>query len=501
MRKQKEKEILTGVTVEKLAADGKSIAHIDGKVLFIPFAIPGDIVNVLVTRKKSGYMEGIIIKLLTPSKDRIEPFCAHYGDCGGCKWQALPYDLQLKLKEQQVVDQLTRIGKLKFPPILPIIGSEKTAFYRNKLEFTFTDRRWLLPGEDPEKAFSPITMLDKADYPDGFPRSLPKGYSNVNSRPEGYGLGFHISGYFDKVLDIDYCYLQREPSNEIRKWIKSYAIENNLSFFNLREQVGLLRNIVVRSNSKGDFMVILSATSLGGNPSPIIKLLTELSENFPQIKSLHYVINSKKNDTISDLDVIHFKGDDAIYEEMEGNKFRIGPKSFYQTNSEQAYRLYSIVREFAALTGNELVYDLYTGTGTIAMFLANNAKQVIGIEYVPEAVEDANINAKNNNISNCSFFAGDMKEILTPSFIADHGGSPDVIILDPPRAGIHPDVAKVILEANPSKIVYVSCNPATQARDLAILAAGYEITAVRPIDMFPHTDHIENVVALVRKVQ
>ena len=502
-RKGKEKIVLQNIEIESIAAEGNSLARVDGKVLFVPLCIPGDVVDVRIHRKKSGYMEGVAINMVKPSPLRVAPFCDHYGTCGGCKWQILPYEQQLQFKQQQVVDQLTRIGHLELPEIEPILGSEKTREYRNKLEFTFSDRRWLFEGEKAEDIFSPPTQLDPADYPNGFPRHLRLGYSSVNSKPEGFGLGFHIGGAFDKVLDIKKCYLQPEPSNEIRNFVREYAVEHGLSFFNLREQVGLLRTLVVRTNTKGDVMVTLACTSLGeaaqGEKAPILLLLDAMLERFPQIKSLHYVINTKGNDSFGDLPVINYAGEDAIYEQMEDLSFKIGPKSFYQTNSEQAYRLYSVVREFADLKGDEKVYDLYTGTGTIAQFVSKKAASVIGIEYVPEAIEDAKINAQNNGITNCTFYAGDMKDILTNDFIAQHGGTPDVIILDPPRAGIHPDVAQVILDANPEKIVYVSCNPATQARDLSILSQKYRITRVRPVDMFPHTVHIENVVALERK--
>lgn len=497
-RKKKEREILESVCIEQVAAEGKSLTHIDGKVLFVPQAIPGDIVDVLVTRKKSGYMEGIILNLVKPSPERIEPFCQHYGDCGGCKWQPLPYELQLKYKQQQVVDQLTRIGKLKLPESMPILGSEKNTEYRNKLEFTFSDRRWLQKGENPEEVFSAAKTLDPADFEGGrFPRHLRNGYSMVNSIPAGFGLGFHIVGAFDKVLDISKCHLQAEPSNEIRNFVKAYCIENGLSFFNLREQVGMMRTLVVRSNKAGDIMLTVVFAHEPGKKG--IALLDALLAKFPEIKSMHYVVNGKMNDSIGDLETINYAGEDAIYEEMEGLSFKIGPKSFYQTNSEQAHRLYSVVRDFLDLSGDERIFDLYTGTGTIALFLARNAKSVVGIEYVPEAIEDAKINAANNGIENCQFYAGDMKDVLNADFIAAHGGTPDVIVLDPPRAGIHPDVANVILEAKPAKMVYVSCNPATQARDLAIFSEAYDIVAFRPVDMFPHTHHVENVVSLIRK--
>ena len=501
MSRKKKNEILESVVIEQIAAEGNSIARLDGKVLFVPQGIPGDVVDVLVTRKKSGFMEGRILRMVSPSPDRKEPFCDHYGVCGGCKWQPLPYELQLQFKQQQVVDQLTRIGKLELPPVLSILGSEKTIDYRNKLEYTFSDRRWLFDGEDPDEFFSPPIALDPADYPNGFPHSLRKGFSSLNSNTAGFGVGFHIAGFFDKVLDISKCYLQEDTSNQIRNWIRDYAISHNISFFNLREQNGILRTLIIRNNVRGDYMVTLAISLKDKDIYKLDKILTMLNllvDKFPCIKSLYYVNNTKANDTIGDLDLVLFSGEDAIYEEMEGLKFKIGPKSFYQTNSEQAYRLYSEVRKFADLDANDVVYDLYTGTGTIALFVAREVKKVYGIEYVPEAIKDAKLNAVNNSINNCEFFAGDMKDILTSEFVASTG-RPDVIILDPPRAGIHPDVAQVILEASPSKMVYVSCNPATQARDLAIFSSDYEVTAVRPVDMFPHTHHVENVVGLKRR--
>lgn len=464
MRKKKEPVILQNIEIESIAAEGNALAHVEGKVLFVPWCIPGDIVDVRVTKKKSAYMEGVMQRIVTPSPLRLEPFCEHYTVCGGCKWQPLPYDLQLKYKQQQVEDQLKRIGKLVLPPIEPILGSEKTVEYRNKLEITFSNKRWILSGEDAE------------------------GLSDV----EKLGLGFHISGFFDKVLDIKKCHLQASPSNEIRLWIKQYAIDNGLSFFDLREQTGLLRNLVIRTASTGEVMVIVVFAC---ESEHITELMEELKNAFPQINSLYYIVNTKRNDSISDQTPILFSGSDAIYEQMEDLKFKIGPKSFYQTNSLQAYRLYSVVREFADLKGNEIVYDLYTGTGTIGLFLSNNAAKVVGIEYVPEAIEDAKVNASNNGRANAFFFAGDMKDMLTGDFINENG-KPDVVILDPPRAGIHPSVAEVLLQAQAPRMVYVSCNPATQARDLALLQEKYEITRVRPVDMFPHTHHVENVVAL-----
>lgn len=472
MSRNKQDVILENVVIEAVAAEGKAIAHVDGIALFVQFAVPGDVVKVKVTKKKKNYMEGYILEITVPSKDRIEPFCQYFGVCGGCKWQPLPYHLQLSAKRQQVEDQLVRLGHLSVPEIRPTIGSDHTEFYRNKLEFTFSERRWIYPDEDVDQ-ISPEDRL---------------------------GLGFHVGRFFDKVLDIRKCHLQPSPSNEIRNFIREYAIENGLSFFNIREHTGLLRNMVIRTNSKGDTMLII--VFYYDDKEAIKGLLDKVTKKFAQITSLFYVINTKANDSISDLKCILYKGDDAIYEEMEDLRFRIGPKSFYQTNTDQAYKLYSVARELAALTGNETVYDLYTGTGTIAQFVSSKAKKVIGIEYVPEAIEDAKVNAKANGITNCEFFAGDMKDVLNNDFIELHG-RPDVIILDPPRAGIHPDVAKVILGAAPDRMVYVSCNPASQARDLEILCNSasengpkYRITAVQPVDMFPHTHHVENVVAL-----
>ena len=464
MRKKKEPVILQNIEIESIAAEGNALAHVEGKVLFVPWCIPGDVVDVRVTKKKSAYMEGVVQRIVTPSPLRLEPFCEHYTVCGGCKWQPLPYELQLKYKQQQVEDQLKRIGKLVLPPIEPILGSEKTVEYRNKLEFTFSNKRWILSSEDAE------------------------GLSDV----EKLGLGFHISGFFDKVLDIKKCHLQASPSNEIRLWIKQYAIDNGLTFFDLREQTGLLRNLVIRTASTGEVMVIVV---FAFESEHITELMEALKNALPQINSLYYIVNTKRNDSISDQTPILFSGSDAIYEQMEDLKFKIGPKSFYQTNSLQAYRLYSVVREFADLKGNEIVYDLYTGTGTIGLFLSSKAAKVVGIEYVPEAIEDAKVNAFNNGRANAFFFAGDMKDMLTGDFIKENG-KPDVVILDPPRAGIHPSVAEVLLQAEAPRMVYVSCNPATQARDLALLQEKYEITRVRPVDMFPHTHHVENVVAL-----
>jgi 23S rRNA (uracil1939-C5)-methyltransferase len=465
---RRDKEFIESIKIEGIASEGKAIAHINGKVLFVPHAIPGDIVDVQVNVKRKGYLEGYIVNMIKPSENRVDPFCNHYSICGGCKWQALPYRMQLEFKTQQVKDQLTRIGKLILPEIPEALASDKTTEYRNKLEYTFSNKRWIESKED--------FVL------------IPENEKN--------GLGFHIAGFFDKVLDVKKCWLQPEPSNQIRLFVKEYALSNNLSFFDLREQTGFLRNLVIRNTSNGEVMVIVVFAN--DSRKERVELLDAIKLQFPEITSLNYIVNGKKNDNTSDLDCINYAGNDAIYETMENLKFRIGPKSFFQTNSEQSYKLYSLVRDFANLNGDEIVYDLYTGTGTIALFLASNSKKVIGIEYVQEAIDDAIVNAKNNEIENTSFFAGDMKNVLNDTFIAKEG-KPEVIILDPPRAGIHPDVAEVIVKASPSRIVYVSCNPATQARDLALMADKYDIVKVQPVDMFPHTHHVENVVLLKKK--
>lgn len=457
--------ILENVLIEAVAAEGKALAHYEGVVVFVEFAVPGDVVDIRVTNKKKNFMEGYVLRTVTPSPHRLEPFCSHFGVCGGCKWQPLPYEMQLAAKQQQVYDQLVRIGHLDIPEITPIIGSDRTKYYRNKLEFTFSASKWFTNKTEAENA----------------------------AGKERCGLGFHVGRFFDKVLDIEMCHLQAEPSNEIRNFIREYTLEKGLEYYNLRENHGYMRNLVIRTTEKGDVMLIVAFGD--DDEQTRTELLDAVAEKFPQIKSLYYVINRKCNDSLGDQECILYKGEDAIYENMEGLSFKIGPKSFYQTNSPQAYKLYSVAREFAALTGSEVVYDLYTGTGTIAQFVSSKASKVIGIEYVPEAIADAKLNAANNGIDNCEFFAGDMKDILTDQFIQRHG-RPDVIILDPPRAGIHPDVAKVILNASPERMVYVSCNPASQARDLALFAEKYEITAVQPVDMFPQTQHVENVCAL-----
>ena len=464
-RKKANYPLLEGLEITALAAEGKAIGHWNDVVVFVPMTVPGDVVDVQIRCKRRRYMEGFVVRYVRKSAQRAEPFCEHFGVCGGCKWQILPYAQQLKYKQQQVADQLSRIGHLELPEIMPILGSEKTRYYRNKLEFTFSNRRWILPEED-------IDALSETDR---------------------LGLGFHISNFFDKVLDIKECHLQPEPSNAIRMFIREYAVEKGLSFFDLREQTGFLRNMIIRTSSTGETMLIVVFAY--DDKEKRTALLEAVGKRFKEITSLHYVINGKRNDSIADLECVRYAGEECIYERMENLKFRIGPKSFYQTNSEQAYRLYSTVREFAGLKGDEIVYDLYTGTGTIALFLSGKAKKVIGIEYVKEAIEDARINARDNGVENCFFYTGDMKDMLTEEFIGQNG-RPDLTVLDPPRAGIHPDVAKVLIEAAPRKIVYVSCNPATQARDLALLSEKYRITQVQPVDMFPHTHHVENVVAL-----
>ncbi|MCQ2209786.1 MAG: 23S rRNA (uracil(1939)-C(5))-methyltransferase RlmD [Paludibacteraceae bacterium] len=464
-RRNKELPLLENIEITGVANEGKAIAKVNDMVIFTQFVVPGDVVDLQITRKKNSYMEGRVTKIHKYSDHRCEAFCSHYGVCGGCKWQILPYEDQLKAKQDQVYNNLLRIGKVELPEISPILGSEKIVRYRNKLEFTFSNKKWLTY----EQVASGVS------------------FDNMNA------LGFHIPGMFDKVLDIEKCYLQDEVCDQIRDCIKEYAKNNNLPFYDIRNQEGFLRTIVVRTSSTGEIM--LTVVFFHEDKEKREGLLNHLIKEFPQITSLIYVINSKCNDTITDQETLVFKGRDHIFEEMEGLKFKIGPKSFYQTNSEQAYELYKVARKFANLTGNELVYDLYTGTGTIACFVSKQAKKVIGIEYVPEAIEDAKVNAINNNIDNTLFFAGDMKNILTNDFIAEHG-KPDVIITDPPRDGMHPDVVDTILAAEPKRIVYVSCNPATQARDLNLLDVKYRVTAVQPVDMFPHTHHVENVVAL-----
>ena len=470
-RKKKELPLLEKITITDVAAEGKALAKVNDLVIFVPYVVPGDVVDLQLKRKKNHYAEAVAVNFHEYSPKRAVPFCKHYGVCGGCKWQVLPYEEQLKYKQKQIFDNLTRIGKIELPEMSPILGSVKTQFYRNKLEFTFSNKRWLTEEE---------VMADVK-------------YDQMNA------VGFHIPGAFDKVLAIDECWLQDDISNRIRNAVRDYAYEHEFSFYNIRQQEGLLRNLMIRTSSTGELMILLQCRVEGENDiNRVNELLEFVADKFPEITSLLYVINNKCNDTINDLDVVVFKGNDHIFEEMEGLKFKIGPKSFYQTNSEQAYELYKVARNFAGLTGNELVYDLYTGTGTIANFVSGKAAKVIGIEYVPEAIEDAKVNSEINGIKNTLFYAGDMKDILTQEFINEHG-RPDVIITDPPRAGMHDDVINTILFAEPKRIVYVSCNPATQARDLSLLDAKYSVKAIQPVDMFPHTHHVENVVLLEKR--
>jgi len=467
--------ILENVSVIDASSDGQAVAKTDEYVIFIKGAVPGDVVDLQITRKKSKYREANTIAIKKKSEKRVDPVCSHFGVCGGCKWQNMDYEWQLFYKQKQVNDALTRLIKIELPEIQKIIPSKKIYYYRNKLEFTFSNKKWLTQEQIDDKNLA---------------------FGEASGEISRNALGFHIPGSFDKILDIDTCFLQEEPSNAIRNEIKKYALENKLSFFDLREQIGLMRNIIIRSTSTGEWMLIVCFHY--DEKEVIEKLLNHVADTFPQITSLQYVINSKRNDTIGDLEIKLFKGNDSIYENMEGLKFKIGPKSFYQTNSEQAYELYKVTRDLAAIKNTDIVYDLYTGTGTIANFVAHQAKRVIGVEYVPAAIEDAKINSQINNISNTIFYAGDMKDVLNDTFIKENG-MPDVIITDPPRAGMHEDVTKKILEIAPQRIVYVSCNPATQARDLQILDEKYKVIKVQPVDMFPQTHHVENVVLLEKR--
>lgn len=465
-RKRRELPVIEGVEITNVAAEGKSLARVDDMVVFIPYGAPGDIVDVKLDKKKKSFAEGHIVNMVKPSEIRETPFCEHFGVCGGCKWQHIPYEMQLKYKREQVVDALTRIAKVELPEVNPALGSEKTRHYRNKLEFTFSNKCW-------------ITFEDL------------KSGKEIEDRN---ALGFHIPGAFDKVLDIKKCWLQEDLSNEIRLFIRKFVSDRGYTFYDLRNQVGLMRTLMVRIASTGEVMLIVV---FGENDEEKIQdVMAAVAEQFPQITSLLYVINLKANDTIGDQKIITYRGRDYINESMEGLTFRIGPKSFYQTNSLQAYELYKEARRMANLKGDELVYDLYTGTGTIANFVARHCKKVVGIEYVPEAIEDAKLNSNVNGIENTLFYAGDMKDILTDEFVAQHG-HPDVMIIDPPRAGMHEDVVKVIMNAKPERIVYVSCNPATQARDLALMDSLYKVTEVQPVDMFPHTHHVENIVSMI----
>lgn len=456
-------KILEQVLVEGIAAEGKCIARVDEQVIFIEKVAPGDIVDIRITRKKPSFMEATPVKFHSYSKDRVEPFCSHFGTCGGCKWQHIPYDIQLKYKHQQVVDNLERIAKVELPEITPILGSENIQFYRNKLEYTFSNWRWLTREE-----------IENSD--------------DIDRR----GLGFHVPGSFDKILDIDTCYHQPDPSNAIRNAVKEFCRTHDFPHYDLKKKTGSLRNLIIRNSVRNEWMVIVQfALDEERNQ----ELLEFIKTSFPEITSLQYVINNKANETFHDLEVKVYSGQAHITEEMEGIQFRVGPKSFYQTNATQAYELYKIARDYAGLTGNEVVYDLYTGTGTIANFVAKQAKKVIGIEYVEAAIEDAKVNAQINNIDNTDFYAGDMKDLLNDEFMSQHE-RPDVIITDPPRAGMHQEVVNMLLKIKAQKIVYVSCNPATQARDLALLDAKYKVTKVRPVDMFPQTHHVESVCLL-----
>ncbi|MCC8176981.1 MAG: 23S rRNA (uracil(1939)-C(5))-methyltransferase RlmD [Bacteroidales bacterium] len=467
-RKKKELPLIEGVEITGVAAEGNAIARVNDKVVFIPFGAPGDVADVKIDRSKRSYAEGHIERLVKPSEIRQEPRCEHFGTCGGCRWQHLPYDFQLQCKRQQVVDALDRIAKIEHPEVKETLGSEQIWDYRNKMEYTFSNRRWL--------TWEQVKSGAEVAYRDG--------------------AGFHIPGAFDKVLDINRCHLQDDLGNRIRLFIKRYGIDNGLSFYDLRAQQGLLRTLMIRIASTGEVMAVMVFGE--DNQQEITKLLDAVREQFPEITSLLYVVNLKVNDSIADQEILLHSGREWIEEEMEGLRFRVGPKSFYQTNSRQAYRLYQVAREQADLKGDELVYDLYTGTGTIANFVARHCRHVIGIEYVPEAIADAKVNAEVNGLSNTEFYAGDMKDVLSSDFIAEHG-RPDVMIVDPPRAGMHQDVVDVILGAEPQRIVYVSCNPATQARDLALLDCKYRVVNVQPVDMFPHTQHVENVATLVRR--
>ena len=470
-RKKKPLPLLERVLITDVAAEGKAIAKVDGLAVFVPYVVPGDVVDLQVRRKKHNYAEAEAVKFHTYAAERAVPFCRHFGVCGGCKWQCLPYEAQLRYKQKQVEDVLTRIGKVSLPAVSPILGSRQDRAYRNKLEFGFSNKKWLTEAE--------VRSGEKFD--------------NMNA------VGFHISGAFDKILDIEECHLMGDENNRLRNDIRAYALGHGLSFFDLRAQSGLLRNMMLRTSATGEIMLLLQFCMRDADDErKAMDLLEFVHTTHPEVTSLLYVNNLKCNDTIGDLEVKTYAGTDFIYETMEGLRFKVGPKSFYQTNTEQAYELYKVVRDFAGLGGEELVYDLYTGTGTIANFVARQARRVIGIEYVPEAIADANVNARLNGLDNTLFFVGDMKDILTRDFI-DEYGRPDVIITDPPRAGMHADVVQTILFAAPRRVVYVSCNPATQARDLHALDADYKVERVQPVDMFPQTHHVENVVLLTRR--
>jgi len=466
-RKRRTK-IIENIRITDIGSEGKSIAKSDGQVIFVTKALPGDLVDLRITRKKKNYMEGLPIRFHELSDMRVKPFCKHFDLCGGCKWQDLPYEEQLKYKQKQVTDNFERIGKVDIPEVQNIIPSKNTRYYRNKLEYTFSNFRWLTKEE-----------MDK-----------PKETKDL------YGVGFHIPGRWDKIVDVEHCHLQKEPSNAIRNEIRDFALKNEYTFFDLRKQEGFLRNLIIRTSTTNELMVIV--VFFYEDEEKRENLMNHIAEQFPQITSLMYMINPKANDSIYDIEARLFKGRDHIFEQMEGLKFKLGPKSFYQTNSEQAYELYKLVREYASLGGKELIYDLYTGTGTIANFLAHQARKVIGVESVPEAIEDAKVNSRLNGINNTVFVTGDMKDIIDENFMSEYG-KPEVIITDPPRAGMHKNVVKNILHALPRKIVYVSCNPATQSRDINLLSEHYKVERIQPVDMFPHTYHVENIALLKLK--
>ncbi len=468
MGKRKKRPFIEKLEIVDVAAEGKAIGRHNDMVIFVPWLVPGDVADVQVIKKRKRYMEGVAVRIQKYSDIRVAPFCEHFTVCGGCKWQHLPYEKQLEFKQKQVVDNLQRIGKVELPDIEPILASEDLTHYRNKIEYTFSSTRWLTKEE-------------------------VEGGEDVTERN---ALGFHVPGKFDRILDVKHCYLQDEFSDRVRLSLREFTLKEGFSYYNQKAKTGFLRNIILRNSNLGEWMALMIFGE--GTQEEVDSVMFFLKDNFPEIDSLNYIVSNKVNDTYGDLEVVHFSGKDHIVEEMEGLKFRIGPKSFFQTNSKQAYELYKIAREFAGLTGKETVYDLYTGTGTIAQFVAPLAKKVIGIEYVEEAIKDAKQNTQFNKLQNTEFFAGDMKDILTSDFIETHG-KPDVIITDPPRAGMFIDVTQTILNAAPSKIVYVSCNPSTQARDIEILSAKYHVVRIKPVDMFPHTHHVENVVLLELK--
>lgn len=482
--KKKKLPLLEGIVMMDIGAEGQAVAKHNDLVIFVKGAVPGDVCNIQLTRKKNKYAEGFITAIIQKSDKQTPSFCTHFGVCGGCKWQNLEYTWQLFYKQKQVEDALKRIAKVPYPEILPILRSENTTFYRNKLEFTFSNKKW----------------LSKDDFTTALENKSNKETEHKNAFTDAAGIsnavGFHIPGLFDKVVDIEKCWLQDNFSNEIRNEVRNFCFKNNYTFFDLKAQEGLMRNLVVRTSGTGELMVIVIFHE--NEPEKINALMQHLANEFPQITALQYIINPKRNDTFSDLEVITFKGNDHINETMDGLTFKIGPKSFYQTNAKQASVLYQLAKQYADLKGNEIVYDLYTGTGTIANYVADKAQKVIGVEYVADAIADAKINSQVNKITNTAFFAGDMKDVLNDTFIATHG-KPDVIITDPPRAGMHADVVAKINEIKPASVIYVSCNPATQARDIALMAHLYDITAVQPLDMFPHTHHVECVIKLELK--